>query len=643
MKEDDFKSGDRRDGGRPAPGRRDDARRDNSAGSRPFNRDEDRSRPTRSGPTSNRSDNERPRRDVDRRDTNASPRPFNRDQTRPTSDSRRDDNRPNGGSADRPDRADGDAANRPRDRFNSDDRSRPASDRADGDAANRPNRRFDRDNNAGSADRRSDSPRRDDNRTTGSASRFGNNPERREEYPRPKFNRDNNRPDERPRYNDRSAPRFDRDAPVRRVDTDRDVEPRNREPRAERAERPADDSRQRSGENRFGQERQYNERRNRADEPAAPRENTARPYNRDERDGRSADAGPRNDRGRETDRNTSPRREDDRPRSFDRNAGAGPRNERSGSKPRFDTDRRSGSSYSSPAPRFPRRDDTDSTPRRSGPSSEDRRVGKYDRAPRYDKETMRNSIPQRKRDELDRAEKHDDGTIRLNRYIANAGICSRREADELIARGDVQVNGKVVTEMGHKVQPGDVVKYGNRILNPEKMVYVLLNKPKDYITTTDDPEERRTVMELVADAGPFRIYPVGRLDRNTTGLMLMTNDGELAEKLTHPSNGIRKIYQVELDKPISDEHFEAIQRGVELEDGVIKPDAVSIVTPDAQVVGIEIHSGRNRIVRRIFENFGYEVTKLDRTSYAGLTKKELPRGKWRFLEPKEVIKLKYLQ
>lgn len=616
MKEDDSKSGDRRDGGRPAPGRRDDARRDNSAGSRPFNRDEDRSRTARSGPTPSRSDNDRPR-------------PFNRDQTRPTSDSRREDNRPNSGSADGPDRADG-----PRPRFNSDERSRPASDRADG-----PNRRFDRDNNAGNADRRSDSPRRDDNRTTGSASRFGNNPERREEYPRPKFNRDNNRPDDRPRYNDRPAPRFDRDAPTRRVDNDRDVEPRNVEPHAERAERPADDGRQRSGENRFGQERQYNERRNRADEPAAPRENTARPHNRDDRDGRSADAGPRNDRGREADRNNSPRRDDDRPRSFDRNGGAGPRND----KPRLDTDRRSGSSYSSPAPRFPRRDDTDSTPRRSGPSSEDRRVGKYDRAPRYDKETMRSSIPQRKRDELDRAEKHDDGTIRLNRYIANAGICSRREADELIARGDVQVNGKVVTEMGHKVQPGDVVKYGNRILNPEKMVYVLLNKPKDYITTTDDPEERRTVMELVADAGPFRIYPVGRLDRNTTGLMLMTNDGELAEKLTHPSNGIKKVYQVELDKPITDEHFEAIQRGVELEDGLIKPDALSIVTPDAQVVGIEIHSGRNRIVRRIFENFGYEVTKLDRTSYAGLTKKELPRGKWRFLEPKEVVKLKYLQ
>lgn len=172
-------------------------------------------------------------------------------------------------------------------------------------------------------------------------------------------------------------------------------------------------------------------------------------------------------------------------------------------------------------------------------------------------------------------------------------------------------------------------------------MYVLLNKPKDYITTTDDPEERKTVMELVADAGNFRMYPVGRLDRNTTGLLLLTNDGEVADKLTHPSNNVRKIYQVELDKPITNEHFEALQKGIELEDGPIKPDAISIVTPDAYVVGIEIHSGRNRIVRRMFEHFGYEVSKLDRTTYAGLTKKELPRGKWRFLDPKEVVKLKY--
>ena len=235
----------------------------------------------------------------------------------------------------------------------------------------------------------------------------------------------------------------------------------------------------------------------------------------------------------------------------------------------------------------------------------------------------------------------EPGTTRLNRYIANSGVCSRREADELIARGDISVNGKVVTEMGYKVKEGDTVKFGTKMLNPERFVYVLLNKPKDYITTTDDPAERKTVMELVADAGNFRLYPVGRLDRNTTGLLLLTNDGELADKLTHPSNNIRKIYQVEIDKPITEEDFEAIQKGVDLEDGPIRPDALSIVTPDAQVVGIEIHSGRNRIVRRLFEQFGYEVTKLDRTTFAGLTKKDLPRGKWRFLDPKEVVKLKY--
>lgn len=236
----------------------------------------------------------------------------------------------------------------------------------------------------------------------------------------------------------------------------------------------------------------------------------------------------------------------------------------------------------------------------------------------------------------------DDGTTRLNRYIANSGVCSRREADELIAKGDISVNGTVVTEMGFRVKEGDMVKYGTKALTPERFVYVLLNKPRDYITTTDDPEERKTVMELVADAGNFRMYPVGRLDRKTTGLLLITNDGELADKLTHPSNNVRKIYQVEIDKPITEEDFETLKRGMELEDGPIKPDAVGIVTPDAQVIGVEIHSGRNRIVRRMFEQLGYDVTKLDRTSFAGLTKKELPRGKWRYLDPKEVIKLKYL-
>lgn len=280
--------------------------------------------------------------------------------------------------------------------------------------------------------------------------------------------------------------------------------------------------------------------------------------------------------------------------------------------------------------------------RPTGPTGAEPRAAR----PRTDK--YADAAAKTRQDTNDRDEKTtrtpagEPGTTRLNRYIANSGVCSRREADELIAQGDISVNGKVVTEMGFRVKEGDMVKYGTKALTPERFVYVLLNKPKDYITTTEDPEERKTVMELVADAGNFRMYPVGRLDRKTTGLLLLTNDGELADKLTHPSNEVRKIYQVELDKPITEEHFDALKGGIDLEDGPIKPDALSIVTPDAYVVGIEIHSGRNHIVRRMFESLGYEVTKLDRTAYAGLTKKELPRGKWRFLDPKEVVKLKYL-
>lgn len=231
--------------------------------------------------------------------------------------------------------------------------------------------------------------------------------------------------------------------------------------------------------------------------------------------------------------------------------------------------------------------------------------------------------------------------VRLNRFIANAGICSRRDADELISAGQIKVNNKVVTEMGYKVGPTDVVKYGNRKLNREKATYVLLNKPKDFITTTEDPNDRKTVMELVKNATEFRIYPVGRLDRNTTGLLLLTNDGELAEKLTHPSNQIEKIYQVELDKALTKEDFDRIKEGLTLEDGPIEVDELAYVTPDGYVMGIKIHSGRNRIVRRIFEHLGYQVSKLDRTSFAGLNKKDLPRGTWRYLTEREVIKLKY--
>lgn len=237
----------------------------------------------------------------------------------------------------------------------------------------------------------------------------------------------------------------------------------------------------------------------------------------------------------------------------------------------------------------------------------------------------------------------EDG-IRLNRYLSNAGVASRREADQFILEGLVKVNGKVVTELGTKVLPGDSVKYGNKIISPEKPVYVLLNKPKDFITTTDDPQERRTVMALVANACKERIVPVGRLDRNTTGLLLFTNDGDLSQKLTHPSSNIKKIYLVELDKPIAEKDFETIKSGkLRLFDGPVKVDDLAVTDHTRKILGIEIHEGRNRIVRRIFEELGYTVEKLDRVAYAGLTKKDLSRGKWRFLSAQEINRLKYLE
>ena len=261
--------------------------------------------------------------------------------------------------------------------------------------------------------------------------------------------------------------------------------------------------------------------------------------------------------------------------------------------------------------------------------------------PQYKLDRYKERAPAKIQKKIAQTERRGD-EVRLNRFIANAGICSRRDADKLIEAGEIKVNNKVVTEMGYQVMPTDVVKYGNRRLNREKPAYVLLNKPKDFLTTTEDPQDRKTVMELVKNAGESRIYPVGRLDRNTTGLILLTNDGELADKLTHPSNEIEKIYQAELDKPLTDEDFEKIKAGLNLEDGEIKVDDLAKVTPDGYVIGVKIHSGKNRIVRRIFEHLGYEVTKLDRTTFAGLTKKDLPRGSWRYLTERELVKLKYL-
>jgi 23S rRNA pseudouridine2605 synthase len=237
-----------------------------------------------------------------------------------------------------------------------------------------------------------------------------------------------------------------------------------------------------------------------------------------------------------------------------------------------------------------------------------------------------------------------DAPVRLNKYIANTGLCSRREADDYIQAGLITVNGEIVSQLGSKVLPTDDVRYNSERLQAERKVYILLNKPKDYVTSVDDPHAKRTVMELVQGACKERIYPVGRLDRMTTGVLLLTNDGELTKKLTHPTSNYRKIYQVQLEKNVKAEDLQAIREGVTLDDGIIKADNINYVfEDDSTLIGIEIHSGRNRIIRRLFEHLGYKVLKLDRIYFAGLTKKGLSRGMWRYLDPKEVGFLKMLK
>ena len=297
---------------------------------------------------------------------------------------------------------------------------------------------------------------------------------------------------------------------------------------------------------------------------------------------------------------------------------------------------------------YTKRDDSESRPRKSFDDSEKRSYTKRD----GDKKPYETKLskPERVVEKSKKAgpsktstqQNVSDDAIRLNRYVANSGVCSRREADVLIATGVVTVNGKIVTEMGYKVNPTDVVNYGGVPIKNETKKYLILNKPKDYITTMDDPEERRTVMELIRKACKERLYPVGRLDRNTTGLLLFTNDGDMTAKLTHPKFDVRKVYHVTLDKKVTTEDYRSLNEGFELADGFIKPDAVEFVGAGKYELGVEIHSGRNRIVRRMFEHLGYEVVKLDRVAFAGLTKKDLPRSKFRFLTEKEVSFLKML-
>ena len=312
-----------------------------------------------------------------------------------------------------------------------------------------------------------------------------------------------------------------------------------------------------------------------------------------------------------------PRPDGDRP-SFN-----GPRPERS-DRPSFDS-------------RPPRRDG-DSRPSFNGPRPErsdrpsfDSRPPRQDQKPKQNKSKSKNAGPP----------ESDD--MRLNRYVAHSGLCARRKADELIQSGKIMVNDVVVREPGHRVMPDDKVEHKGKILRPvSDFVYVLMNKPKDVITTSDDEGGRKTVLDLIAHKIPVRVYPVGRLDRNTTGLLLLTNDGELTQKLSHPSYLIKKIYHVVLDKPLVKQHFEAIEKGLTLDDGLAEVDSLSYVDgADKNELGIEIHIGKNRIVRRIFESLGYEVVKLDRVLYAGLTKKDIGRGHFRYLTPEEVVRLKH--
>ena len=262
-----------------------------------------------------------------------------------------------------------------------------------------------------------------------------------------------------------------------------------------------------------------------------------------------------------------------------------------------------------------------------------------------DKPEFKKSFPKAKNRPYGKKEfskKEDDGLTRLNKYIANSGICSRRDADELIKTGLISVNGKIITELGTKILVGkDEVRYNGERIRNEKKVYIVMNKPKDFITTMRDERNRKTVVDLIGRAVKERIFPVGRLDRNTTGVLLLTNDGDLAKKITHPKHNKKKIYHVELNKNLKPADMQTIQNGIELEDGFIRPDEISFVNnSDKTQLGLVIHSGQNRVVRRIFKHVGYDVVKLDRVYYAGLTKKDLPRGKWRFLTEKEISMLK---
>jgi 23S rRNA pseudouridine2605 synthase len=554
--------------------------------------------------------------DTDRSKTQRS---YSRDVAAPRTDNRSE--RP------RFDERESSSADRPARRFENNSSERPAR-RFDGNSLERPARRFE------SRDGGNDRPFRNQEREQGGERRFGGNSERparrfdRDSSDRPARRFDSNssdRParsfdnrggDDRKSYRkpegdrgfDRPARRFDNDSsenrPARRFDRDSSERPARRFD-SNSSDRPA-----RSFDNRGGDDRKSY----RKSEGDNGYDRPARRFDGDSSENRPS---------RRFDSNSS-----ERPaRRFDNDDHGDRRPSRGGDKDHgYNRDRKPSGEYSS-----------NLKPRRRDINAESEILSEIVATRR---ETGR--LSSNKQQVLSLKWEEENRPIRLNKYISNSGICSRREADRLIETGAILVNDKIVTELGTKVFPTDIVRFEDKILNREKPVYIILNKPKDYITTLEDERGRKNVMELIAGACRERVYPVGRLDRNTTGLLLFTNDGEMAKKLTHPKFGIRKIYQVELDKALSFNDMQTIADGLQIDDDVfIKPDDIAYASTESKkVVGIEIHSGQNRIVRRIFESLGYEVVKLDRTVYAGLTKKDLPRGRWRILSKEEIGMLK---
>ena len=449
---------------------------------------------------------------------------------------------------------------------------------------------------------------------------------------RPIENRDENRRSRTPRFENREGGESETRRP-NRFNTDRPrreqghgyIRDLNKERERERNEGTGD----RDNGNRYYRDSDRNRERGDRENNRYENRDNRRSYERGNRDNnRFSDRGERRER-RPQDRDENAERRDNRYQNRDRNDRREEGRRERGSREEGGR----GEGY-----RGDRRD------RREGDDRRDRYSDRPARkvfTRRADGDGAPKSVYSKKKQiEYRKKNEGQETELRLNRYIAKGGVCSRRDADVLIAAGRVKVNGEVVQQVGVKVKRTDRVEVDDQVTTPERKVYVLLNKPKDYVTTVEDPLERRTVMTLIEGACKERVYPIGRLDRQTTGVLLFTNDGDLAKKLTHPKYNQKKIYHVFLDKVVQTGDLEAIRKGIDLEDGFIKADDVRVAEDDRTQVGIEIHSGRNRIVRRIFEHLGYQILRLDRVFFAGITKKNLPRGHWRFLTEDEVNILK---